>query len=80
MQYTFTDGDLLVFMNMETFEEQRIDKAKIENVLLMKEGLSCTVTLWNDNVIDVQLPPNVSYKGTITPNYLSLYCQSLSPP
>jgi len=65
MQYTFTDGNLLVFMNMETFEEQRIDKAKIDNVLLMKEGLSCTVTLWNDNVIDVQLPPNVSYKGTI---------------
>ena len=80
MQYTFTDGDLLVFMNMETFEEQRIDKAKIENVLLMKEGLSCTVTLWNDNVIDVQLPPNVSYKGAITPNYLSLYFQILSLP
>lgn len=38
MQYTFTDGNLLCFMNMETFEEQRIDKVKIENVLLMKEG------------------------------------------
>ncbi len=24
MQYTFTDGDNLCFMNMETFEEQRI--------------------------------------------------------
>ena len=39
MQYTFTDGDLLCFMNMETFEEQRIAKNKIDNVLLMKEGL-----------------------------------------
>jgi elongation factor P len=39
MQYTFTDGDLLCFMNMETFEEQRIPKNKIENILLMKEGL-----------------------------------------
>jgi len=39
MQYTFTDGNLIVFMNMETFEEQRIDKKKIENLLLLKEGM-----------------------------------------
>jgi len=61
MQYTFTDGDNLCFMNMETFEEQRIEKKKIDNVLLMKEGLSCNVMLWNDQVIDVQLPPSVEY-------------------
>jgi len=67
MQYTFTDGNLLVFMNMETFEEQRMSKSKVENVLLMKEGLSCTVTLWNNEVIDVQLPPSVSYKVVETP-------------
>lgn len=38
MQYTFTDGDLFCFMNMETFEEQRIQKSSISNPLLMKEG------------------------------------------
>jgi translation elongation factor P/translation initiation factor 5A len=38
MQYTFTEGFNVVFMNMETFEEQRIDKSKIENVNLLKEG------------------------------------------
>ena len=38
MQYTFTDGDLICFMNMETFEEQRISKKSIENILLLKEG------------------------------------------
>lgn len=67
MQYTFTDGDNLCFMNMETFEEQRIEKKKIENVLLMKEGLSCTVSIWNDNVIDVSLPPSVEYVVVDTP-------------
>ena len=67
MQYTFTDGDLLCFMNMESFEEQRIEKAKIENVLLMKEGLPCQVMLWNDQVIDVQLPPSVEYVVVDTP-------------
>lgn len=38
MQYTYSDGDLLCFMNMETFEEVRIRKADIPNVSLMKEG------------------------------------------
>jgi translation elongation factor P/translation initiation factor 5A len=39
MQYTFTDGDMICFMNMETFEEQRVDKNKISNLNLLKEGL-----------------------------------------
>lgn len=38
MQYTFTEGDNIVFMNMETFEEQRMAKSKIENPLLLKDG------------------------------------------
>lgn len=67
MQYTFTDGDTLVFMNMETFEEQRIDKSKIENVLMLKEGLSCQVSIWNEQVIDVSLPAQVQYKVVETP-------------
>ena len=67
MQYTFTDGDSLCFMNMETFEEQRIPKAKIDNVLLMKEGLPCNVLLWNEQVIDVSLPPSVEYVVVDTP-------------
>jgi translation elongation factor P/translation initiation factor 5A len=38
MQYTFTDGDMIVFMNMETFEEQRMEKKNIPNVSLLREG------------------------------------------
>ena len=67
MQYTFTDGDLFCFMNMESFEEQRIEKNKIFNPLLMKEGLSCQVVLWNEDVIEVQLPPSVDYVVVETP-------------
>ena len=67
MQYTFTDGDLFCFMNMESFEEQRIEKNKISNPLLMKEGLSCQVVLWNEDVIEVQLPPSVDYVVVETP-------------
>lgn len=53
MQYTFTDGDSVCFMNMETFEENRVPKNKIPNVLLLKEGLQCAVTTWNEEVIDI---------------------------
>ena len=67
MQYTFTDGDLFCFMNMESFEEQRIEKSKISNPLLMKEGLSCQVVLWNEDVIEVALPPSVDYVVVETP-------------
>jgi elongation factor P len=38
MQYTFTEGNTIVFMNMETFEEERIGKEMISNVQLLKEG------------------------------------------
>ena len=91
MQYTFTDGDLICFMNMETFEEQRISKKSIDNLLLLKEGtfeeklefyyryyclthwllseagLSCQVSIWNDQVIDVSLPQQVEYVVVDTP-------------
>ena len=67
MQYTFTDGDLFCFMNMESFEEQRIEKNKISNPLLMKEGLPCQVVLWNEDVIEVSLPPSVDYVVVETP-------------
>jgi elongation factor P len=38
MQYTFTDGNLICFMNMETFEEERIEKNMIPNLSLLKGG------------------------------------------
>ena len=43
MQYTYKDGDMLWFMNMETFEEQVIDQSLIPNVDLLVEG---TITLY----------------------------------
>ena len=66
-QFTYNDGENYIFMNMESFEEVPIPKGKIENVDLLKEGLSCQVSVWNENVIDVQLPQQVTYEVTETP-------------
>lgn len=67
MQFLFNEADNVVFMNMETFEEQRIANARISNLQLLKEGLSCIVTCWNEEVIEVNLPQQVSYKVVDTP-------------
>eukprot|EP01035_Chromulina_nebulosa_P019622 gene19622-25532_t len=81
MQYTFTDGNLVCFMNMETFEEQRIEKDKISNLLLLKEGLSCQVMIWGSEVIDVQLPANVEYTVVeCPPNYKGNSGQGVQKP
>lgn len=42
MQYTYKNGDMLCFMNMETFEEQVIDKSKFDKVDLLIEGISAS--------------------------------------
>lgn len=39
MQYTYTNGGLLYFMNMETFEEQSVDAKKVSNVDMLIEGI-----------------------------------------
>lgn len=69
MQYTYTDGDQICFMNMDSLEEQRIDKKKVGEsyINLMKEGLSCQVSIWNEQVIDITLPPSVEYVVVDTP-------------
>jgi len=40
MQYTYTNGDMVYFMNMNTYEEQSIDKNAISNVDMLIEGMS----------------------------------------
>jgi elongation factor P len=56
MQFTYEDGQNFAFMNMETFEEQLIESKKIDQPKLLVPGLSVNVLIWNEQVIDVQLP------------------------
>jgi elongation factor P len=44
-----------------------MSKSKVENVLLLKEGLPCQVSVWNDEVIEVTLPLTVEYTVVDTP-------------
>jgi translation elongation factor P len=81
MQFTYDDGNNLCFMNMETFEEQMIENKKIDNVKLLTAGLAVNVLLWNEKVIDVQLPQMMDCKVIeCPPNFKGNTAQGATKP
>ncbi|GBG88065.1 hypothetical protein CBR_g46434 [Chara braunii] len=62
-QHTYVEGDVLVFMDMGTYEETRIRRADIgPKARWLSEGMECSVLTWNDKVIDIDLPITVQVK------------------
>ena len=54
MQYTYKDGEQFVFMDMETYEETRVDEDEFAKFII--EGTTCEVLSWNGKIIGVELP------------------------
>lgn len=60
MQHTYKEADQLVFMDMETFEENRLNEEQIgDRVKYLTEGMEVNVVTWNDQVLEVELPNSV---------------------
>lgn len=60
MQHTYKEGDLFVFMDMETFEEASLRESEIgEKVKYLKEGMEVNVLFWNNQVLEVELPNSI---------------------
>ncbi|NEP11882.1 MAG: elongation factor P [Symploca sp. SIO1A3] len=60
MQHTYKDGELFVFMDMETFEEHSLSKSQIgDRVKYLSEGMEVNVVTWNERVLEVELPNSV---------------------
>ncbi len=58
MQYLYNDGDLYYFMDMETYEQQPIDKSKLGPAFqFVKENMEVKVLSYKGNVFGVE-PPN----------------------
>jgi len=64
MTFSYIDGDDHVFMNMNTFEEERIPTAAIDKADFLKEESTINVLYWNGKAIDVQVPKTVTLKVT----------------
>ena len=66
-QYTYRDGDQYVFMDMETYEESRLNADQIgDSVKYLKEEMEVTVLTWDDRVLEVELPNAVVLEITQT--------------
>ena len=67
MQHTYRDGDDLVFMDMETFEEVRMGEAQVgDRVKYLKEEMEVSVVRWNEQILEVELPNSVVLEVTQT--------------
>ncbi len=58
MQYSYTDGDLYYFMDLETYEQLPINASVLgDNFKFVKEEMICKVLSYKGNVFGVE-PPN----------------------
>lgn len=65
-QYLYRDNDSLFFMDNESYEqfELPLETVSEDTALLMPEGLEVDVLLFNDNPVNISLPPAVIHKIT----------------
>lgn len=68
MQHTYVDGNEFVFMNMESYEEERMteDILGSDNVKFLTVGLEVEVLKHNEDVIGVTLPKTLVFTVTST--------------
>lgn len=67
MQHTYKDAEQYVFMDMESFEEARLNPEQIgDRIKYVKEGMEVNVISWNNQVLEVELPTSVVLEVTQT--------------
>ncbi|WP_204137643.1 elongation factor P [Halomicronema sp. CCY15110] len=67
MQHTYRDGEDLVFMDMETYEEVRMTEAQVgDRIKYLKEEMEVSVIRWNEQILEVELPTSVVLEVTET--------------
>lgn len=67
MQYTYKDADQYVFMDMETYDEARLNPNQLgDRSKYLKEQMEVNILFWNDQVLEVELPTSVILEVTET--------------
>lgn len=60
MQFLYLEGDQIIVMDQETFEQVSLDKKMLEEkVAFLTDGLELTVSFYNDTPLSVTLPANL---------------------
>ena len=67
MQFLYKESDKYVFMNLESFEQTQVDSSIVsENARWFIDGNDCDVTMWNNEIIQVNPAKHVSLKVVST--------------
>ncbi len=67
MQYSYTDGDLYYFMDMETFDMLPLEREKLgDSFKFVKEEMMCKIVSYKGNVFNVEPPMFVELAVTET--------------
>ena len=65
MNYLYDNGDFLVFMDNETYEQVEIPKSRLEwEIKFLKENQEVEITSYEDEILGVNLPAKVTLKIT----------------
>ncbi|MCP4073965.1 MAG: elongation factor P [Hyphomicrobiales bacterium] len=60
-QFLYEDGDALVFMDLESYEQLQLQKDFIgERAAFLQDGMNITVELYEDKPIGIKLPDHVT--------------------
>ncbi|MBI5666467.1 MAG: elongation factor P [Chloroflexi bacterium] len=63
VEYLYDDGELLTFMDLETYEQPQIRKDVFgDDALYLKEGLQLKLSSYEGEIIDYELPKTVDMK------------------
>ncbi len=67
MEYSYNDGDLYYFMDMETYDQVPLNADKLpDNFKFVKEGMTCRLVSYKGNVFSVEPPMFVELEVTKT--------------
>jgi len=65
MQYLYRDGENLVFMDSQTYEQLPFSEAQVGDArTFLKENLDVDVLFWRGKPINIELPPFIEAKIT----------------
>lgn len=68
MEYLYSEGDQLVFMDLETYEQTHLSASMCEDVIdLMKENLEVKVLFYGETPLSIELPQKVDLAVVDTP-------------
>ena len=61
-QYMYNDGENFHMMNVDSYDQIEVPMANFEGYeLLMKDGETFRCTVYNDEILDIQIPSKVVY-------------------